>query len=279
VADPNAARLGITLGAAGADGIRVEEVASGGPADRAGLKVGDQLVAINDVSLRMAPADLEDPALADMMTRRLQRTMATKKPGDAITLRVQSGGSPRTLTVTAVAERELRAARVPVVGRSITEFPARNRARLGVSLGGTTSKRDTVGVFVSGVTADGPAEKAGIVEGDRIARVNGVDVRVPREDAGDARIAQARLERLQREIEKLAPGDAVTLTVVTAGRAREVRVTTDSASAASDAMIFRRESEVLERAREALERVRIQAPPAPPARVRVVETTRTRVTI
>ncbi len=321
-ANPNAARLGITLGAASAEGIRIEEITAGGPAEKAGLAVGDRLLAINDVSLRMDPADLDDPALGDMMSRRLQRTMADKKPGDAVTLRVQSGGAPRTVTLTAVAERELRAARAPVVGQAFSLTSARNRARLGVSLGGSPSKRDSIGVFVSGVTADGPAEKAGVVEGDRIARVNGVDVRVPREDAGDATMAQARVERLQREIAKLAPGDVVTLTVVTGGRSREVRVTTDSASTSAAPLMFFREGqmqelpfrelpairgvlptairsttvqgealdravrvrvegslqrtrEATERARNAVEGVRLEVP----ARVRVVEGTRTRVTI
>lgn len=294
-ANPNAARLGITLGAANTEGILVEEISAGGPAEKAGLKVGDRLVAINDISLRMDAADLEDPALAGMMSRRLQRTMADKKPGDAVTLRVLSGGSQRTVTLNAVAERDLRAASTSSFRALRPMTAAQKRARLGVSLGGSPSKRDTAGVFVSGVTTDGPAEKAGIVEGDRIARVNGVDLRVPREDAGDATMSQARVERLQRELAKLSPGDVVTLTVVSAGRSRELRVTTDSTTAGAATMFFRdgqllempairellprlqgeamdratrvrveeslqRAMEATERARESMERIRIEAP-------------------
>ena len=41
----------------------------------------------------------------------------------------------------------------------------------------TGSSRDTLGVFVMSVEDGGPAAKAGIEEGTRIASINGVDVR------------------------------------------------------------------------------------------------------
>ena len=50
------------------------------------------------------------------------------------------------------------------------------RPAIGVQLGATGSVRDSIGVFVSRVTPNGPAEKAGIVEGDRIVSINGVDL-------------------------------------------------------------------------------------------------------
>lgn len=99
---------------------------------------------------------------------------------------------------------------------------------VGVTLS-PTGKRDTAGVFVQQVVPDGPAEKAGIVEGDRIASVNGVDVRVAREDAGDMRAATARIERFQREIRRLEPGQTADLVVVSAGRSRTVKVTLGNA--------------------------------------------------
>jgi len=42
------------------------------------------------------------------------------------------------------------------------------RAALGLELRTTGTKRDTLGVFVEAVTPKGPAETAGIIEGDRI---------------------------------------------------------------------------------------------------------------
>src|ERR1019366_2282691 len=67
--------------------------------------------------------------------------------------------------------------------------------------------------------------KAGIVEGDRIASVNGVDLRVPKEDAGDWSAAGARIARLQRGVAKLKPGQTVDLSIVEGGHARAVKVT------------------------------------------------------
>ncbi|HYV97649.1 MAG TPA: hypothetical protein VE967_09360, partial [Gemmatimonadaceae bacterium] len=64
-----------------------------------------------------------------------------------------------------------------------------------------------------------------IVEGDRIAKINSVDLRVPATDAGDPDLARARLRRFTQEISGLKAGGAATLTVVSGGRQREVRVT------------------------------------------------------
>jgi hypothetical protein len=84
------------------------------------------------------------------------------------------------------------------------------------------------------VTADGPAEKAGIVEGDRIASVNGVDLRTPKEDLGDGWISSNRVQRLQREIRKLKAGEAAELVVVSGGRSHAVKVTTVKARELKD---------------------------------------------
>ena len=91
-------------------------------------------------------------------------------------------------------------------------------------MGGTGSRRDTSGVLVVGVSDDGPAAKAGIEEGDRIAAINGVDLRVAREDAGDWQASRARINRLNREMEKAKTGDAIELRVYSNGQTRTVRV-------------------------------------------------------
>src|SRR6185437_1738351 len=52
-----------------------------------------------------------------------------------------------------------------------------NRAVLGISTR-STGKRDTLGLLVESITSGSPAEKAGLEEGDRIASVNGVNLKL-----------------------------------------------------------------------------------------------------
>ncbi len=111
-----------------------------------------------------------------------------------------------------------------------------NRAALGIEVRSTGSNRDTLGVFVESVTSKGPAESAGIVEGDRIASINGVDLRTSSADADDEYVSGLGARRLSREVQKLTPGARVTLRVYSGGRFRDVQVT---AGKASDVMRLR----------------------------------------
>lgn len=232
--DPNAARIGVYLGDSDLRdtlGVRVSSVVEGGPAAAAGIKAGDRITAIDGMSLRMTRLDAEDPMLNGMMSRRLTRALDDKTAGDEVSLQIWSDGATRTVRVKTVAARELNATRERALADQIrSRVSTSNRAALGVSLGGMPSKRDTLGVLVIGVTQDGPAERAGLIEGDRIARIGDVDLRVPREDAGDATLWSARMNRLTREMRELDVGATVTLTVWNGGRQREVRVTSVAAS-------------------------------------------------
>jgi serine protease Do len=231
--NPNAARIGVYLGDNGIRdtlGVLVGSVMPDGPAAKAGLREGDRIQAVGSVNLRMTADDAGDSMLNGMMGRRLTRELDKLKAGDAIELRVWSDGSSRTVRVTTVAARELASRPAAPLRQALSTARRDDRASLGLSLGGSTSRRDTLGVFVMNVVPDGPAERAGIVEGDRIARINSVDLRVPTSEAGDAELAQARTRRLSQELARLAPGDVATLTVVSGGRSREVRVTTVRAS-------------------------------------------------
>jgi hypothetical protein len=104
------------------------------------------------------------------------------------------------------------------------------RAALGVQVSGTGSPRDTIGLFVSSVTSKGPAENAGIVEGDRLVSINGVDLRVPKDDIEDGYANGLPSRRLQREVAKLTPGARANLRVWSGGRVRDVQVTVGRAS-------------------------------------------------
>ena len=229
--------LGVSLGAGSSKdtaGVTVEEVEAEGPAAKAGLKKGDVITAINGISLKVAREDAEDLALVGLAQRRLQRAMAKVKPGEAVSLQVRSGGQARIVSVTTVSEAALaqgsepaRSTRRSMGGRVADDD---RRGRVGLAISPMGNARDTLGLFVSSVVTGGPAEKAGIVEGDRIAAVNGVDVRVAREDVEDRQAGSARADRFIREVQKVEPGKAVTLRVYSGGRYREVAVTAVKAS-------------------------------------------------
>jgi hypothetical protein len=104
-----------------------------------------------------------------------------------------------------------------------------NRAVLGL---GTTSGslRDTLGILVTDVTSGGPAEKAGIEEGDRLVSVNGTELRLSPADAGDREMQGLMARRLVRMLEKVKPGDQVDLRAYSDGKLRTVKVTTAKAS-------------------------------------------------
>ncbi len=221
--DENRAVIGITTSTGSTRdtlGVLVSSVTPGGPAEKAGLEEGNRIAAVNGVNLKLAAVDVGDWDMANAMTRRLTRELGKLKPGDDVELRVYSSGQTRSIRVkTAASDSLYRSTRK---GR----IDADDRAALGVSLGSTGSKRDTLGVLIIGLDDDGPAAKSGLEEGNRIAAINGVDLRVSREDAGDEFISSAKTGRLQRELEKLKPGDEVTLRVYGGGRTRDLKVKT-----------------------------------------------------
>ena len=67
-----------------------------------------------------------------------------------------------------------------------------------------------------------PAARAGLEEGNRIAAINGVNLRVAHEDAEDPSIGSTKAQRLMREVSQLKPGDNVTMRVYANGQYREV---------------------------------------------------------
>ncbi|MCC7001359.1 MAG: PDZ domain-containing protein [Gemmatimonadaceae bacterium] len=220
----NRPRLGVTIESisdrADTLGLRIASVNKGSPAEKAGLKEGDRLQAVNGVSLRADRADAGEDDTTPLLTRRLQRELARVKDGESVSLRVWSRGQSKTLSVvpsTSTGESD-------VASGSWRAVPT-ERAVFGMSIASTGTARDTIGVFVQSVVEDGPAANAGIIEGDRIAAINGVSVRVAREDVEDDEAGSARAERLAREIGKLKVGESAELTVVGAGRSRTVRVT------------------------------------------------------
>jgi len=205
-------------------GLLVSTVTHNSPAEKAGIEDGNRIASINGVSLKLAASDIGDDDMQGLMSRRLVRELDKVKPGDEVDLRVYGGGQLRTIKVKTVDPDSLYStARYAV--RAGDDHPT-----LGVGIGSSGSKRDTLGVFVMSVIDVGPAAKAGIEEGQRIAAINGVDLRVGREDAGDGIVSRARVNRLEREMAKVKSGDVVDLRVYANGQTRVVKVTTVAAS-------------------------------------------------
>ncbi len=200
-------------------GLMITSITRDSPAEHAGLEEGNRLAAINGVSLRANAADVEDAELSGSLTRRLTRELAKVKPGDDVELRVYRDGRTQTMHIkTADSDSLFRRRGVLRTARAEWE----DRPALGFSFGGTGSRRDTLGVLVISVADSTPAERAGLEEGSRIAAINGVNLRVAREDAGDRYLSTAKAQRLQREISQLKIGSDVTLRVYSNGQFRDV---------------------------------------------------------
>lgn len=223
--DDNRAAIGVSTTATGTLrdtlGLMISSVTRGGPAERAGLEEGNRLQAINNVSLRANAADIEDAELSNSLTRRLTRELAKAKPGDEVELRVYREGRAQTVRVKTVDSDSLFRRREMV---RYTREEADDRPALGISIQSSGSRRDTLGVLIVSVGDSTPAERAGLEEGNRIAAINGVNLRVAREDAGDAYVSGAKAQRLQRELAQLKPGSDATLRVYSNGQFRDVRV-------------------------------------------------------
>jgi predicted metalloprotease with PDZ domain len=219
--------LGITTGGSGGArdtlGVLITSITPNGPAERAGLEEGNRIQAINNVNLRLSPADADDRDMSHLMTRRLTRELNRIKPGDEVELRVYGGGRTRAVRVRTADADSLYRRQRRAPGARGAAADADDRATLGLSLGSTGSMRDTLGVLVVGVNDSGPAARAGIIEGNRIAEINGVNLRTSREDIGDEWVANTRVQRLMREIRRLEPGNEVTLRVWQDGQFRTVR--------------------------------------------------------
>jgi serine protease Do len=232
----NRAVLGVSTSSGGERdtlGLLITSITPNGPADRAGLEEGNRIASVNGTNLRLSAADAGEPDMRGLVSRRLTRELAKVKPGDQVELRVWQNGQYRTLRVRTIAADSLPGRRPSV---SLTrEGRARDRearmrereerAALGLDLQPSGSRRDTLGVLVTRVTDGSPAERAGLVEGDRIAAVNGVDLRVSRDDAGDSWVSNAKSNRFSREMQRIKPGDAVELRVYSGGQLKTVRVT------------------------------------------------------
>jgi hypothetical protein len=95
---------------------------------------------------------------------------------------------------------------------------------LGLSLGTSGTDRDTLGLLVTQVLRDGPADRAGIDEGNRVAEIDGVSLRLDPVDIGRQGAIDAVMRRLSRTLRGLQGGEQAALRVFAAGKFKSTNV-------------------------------------------------------
>jgi serine protease Do len=146
------------LGLADTRGGFVGRIERGGPAERAGLRDGDIIVAFNGAGVERSA--------------QLRRLAADTRPGTTVNLTVSRNGAARHIDVTlAELEAERPAPKVPVktapasrLGVSVLDLTAAQKAELGARSGVVIDK------------VDGAAQQAGLRSGDIVLALDNADV-------------------------------------------------------------------------------------------------------
>jgi serine protease Do len=168
-----------------ASGVVVVQVEKGSPAERAGLRQGDVILAFNG-------RKIEDPNV-------LPRLVASTKPGEKASLDVFRNGkrervsvtvgeSPNETTASAGAKPEAKPA-AETLGLAVSELPPEGRKALGVDYG----------LVVQDVAPNGPAARSPLQPGDVIVAV------------GQERFKS--VDEFKKLVEKHKKGDSVALLV------------------------------------------------------------------
>ncbi|KAM8786485.1 protein scribble homolog [Rhynchonycteris naso] len=172
------------------EGIFISRVSEEGPAARAGVRVGDKLLAVNGVALHSAEHHQAVEALRGAGTTVKMQLWRERmvEPENAVTvtpLRPEDDYSPR--------ERRFGGLRLPPPE---TPGPLRQRhvaclvrseKGLGFSIAGgkgsTPYRAGDGGIFISRIAEGGAAHRAGTLQvGDRVLSINGVDMTEARHD-------------------------------------------------------------------------------------------------
>jgi serine protease Do len=172
------------VGAAGARGFRITEIYPWTEASKAGLRIGDIILAVNDTELEASrPQDADE----------LRRVIEDLSVGERVELTVLRAGKPQKVTVTleetpasAETARRVRQREFEFVVRDITMLD-RMENRWG---------RDQKGVLVVECTSGGWASLAGLRADDLILSINGAPV-------ADTRAFEQLMARIVRERPKV----------------------------------------------------------------------------
>jgi serine protease Do len=144
------------LGLSGRQGALVSDVTSGGPAEKAGIRSGDVIVAFDGKEIRDE--------------HELPQTVASTKPGKSVNVRLLREGKEMTIPVT-IAEMEGEPGKPAgtqdlskTLGLSVQDITPEIAQRFGIE--------NTKGVIVTDVADGSQAEEAGFNVGDIIRQIN-----------------------------------------------------------------------------------------------------------
>ncbi|CAG9857264.1 unnamed protein product [Phyllotreta striolata] len=196
------------------EGIFISRVTEGGPADSAGLRVGDKVITVNgvrveDVSHYDAVEVLKasGPVLVLQITREVTRLKKSLERSPAPSLNTKSD----VVATLDVDDGDVRLRKINVHTTLI-----RDSRGLGFSIAGGKGsqpfKADSDAVFVSRITDGGVADKDGkLLVGDKVVSINGVDLTgAPHDLAVGMLTGVERFVRLvvEREVPVESNGDA-----------------------------------------------------------------------
>lgn len=202
--------IGISMGAVDAidaekfglpriGGALIQNITDGSPADGAGIEVEDVITAVDGQPI--------------MRSSQLQQVIARKRPGDRVTLEIYRDREARTVDVR-LGEAPINDA--PVVA-AVEEEPAEaTEDRLGINVRALTEElnrelqyEDAEGVIIWEVEQYSPAQRRGLLRGQRIARIDGEPIET--------------VEDVSQALEGVEPGQIVTFVLETPGGGSAVR--------------------------------------------------------
>ena len=180
------------------DGVSVAEVTQNGPADKAGLKPNDTIVAVDGMPVKTA--------------RDLRNEVSLKKPGQSITVSVKRENSSNPVPIKIITEAEAPPAAEETLV-SISPGRPSTAERTSESTFGFTAKaltkelaaqygvETTEGVIVTDVIPFGRAYQREIEPGDIITKMNNKDI--------------STIEQFKEAVKAVNPGDSLTMELKT----------------------------------------------------------------
>ncbi|MGV8937159.1 MAG: DegQ family serine endoprotease [Allorhizobium sp.] len=191
--DPVTSDVAEALGLAKVRGALVARTVEGGPADKAGLKPGQVVTALNGIPVEHPDA--------------LGYRLTTAGLGASVTLTVQENGAEKQLTLVLSAAPEipprderLIEGRAPFAGATVANLSP----RLGYEL---HMPSDATGVVISKIVPGSPAARLGFAPHDIIVAINGTDIAssaaLAEIAAGDPDLWRVEIERDGKRIRQM----------------------------------------------------------------------------